>query len=191
MSRPKLSASQALKIAQEYVNERNKHIMRFNKHYIPSTIDSDIDKSVQYYEDFFALTGGAWIVELDFRDFEELLVVSDEQKVISFWILGIDRNKIPEIYTKLTTDQLLQIAQSYNDEYDLEGVIYPNQGESIFFYEKFEHVEGYSWIINMNVPPSPYGGGDMVSLVFSDEKACVEYMFDPSGYPIAPHSDDD
>ncbi|MEK8212697.1 hypothetical protein [Paenibacillus sp. FSL L8-0463] len=191
MSSPKLSASQALNIAQEYINERNKHIMGYNKNYIPSTIDSDIDKSVQYYEDFFALTGGAWIVEIDFRDFEELLVVSDEQQVISFWILGIDRNKLPEIHTKLTTDQLLQIAQSYNDEYDLEGVIHPNHGESIFFYEKFEHVEGYSWIINMNVPPSPYGGGDMVSLVFSDEKACVEYMFDPSGYPITPHLDDD
>lgn len=142
MSRPKLSASQALKIAQEYINERNKHIMGFNKHYIPSTIDSDIDKSVQYYEDFFALTGGAWIVELDFRDFEELLVVSDEQKVISFWILGIDRNKIPEIYTKLTTDQLLQIAQSYNDEYDLEGVIYPNHGESIFFMRNLNMLKG-------------------------------------------------
>lgn len=191
MNNPKLSASQALNIAQEYINERNKQIMGYNKHYIPSTIDSDIDKSVQYYEDFFALTGGAWIVELDFRDFEELLVVSDEQQVISFWILGMDRNKLPEIYTKLTTDQLLQIAQSYNDEYHLEGVIHPNHGETIFFYERFERVEGFTWIINMKVPPSPFGGGDMINLILSDEKACVEYMFDPSGYPIAPHLEDD
>lgn len=88
------------------------------------------------------MTGGAWIVEIDFRDFEELLVVSDEQQVISFWILGIDRNKLPEIHTKLTTDQLLQIAQSYNDEYDLEGVIHPNHGESIFFMRNLNMLKG-------------------------------------------------
>lgn len=174
---------EALNIAQEYINERNKH-------YTPWTIDSDINKSVHYYEKFFALTGGAWVVEIDFKDFEKFLVISDEEKVISFLILGINRNQIPKIYSKLTTDRLLQISQNYNNEYHLEGVINPNSGESIAFYEKFEGIEGYSWVIDIKVPSSPFGGGDMISLVFSDEKECVEYMFDPSGYPITPHLED-
>ncbi|TDL51877.1 hypothetical protein E2R60_18440 [Paenibacillus dendritiformis] len=118
------------------------------------------------------------------------MVISDEEKVISFLILGINRNKIPKIYSKLTTDRLLQISQNYNNEYHLEGVINPNSGESIAFYEKFEGIEGYSWVIDIKVPSSPFGGGDMISLVLSDEKECVEYMFDPSGYPITPHLED-
>ncbi|MCP3792964.1 hypothetical protein [Paenibacillus sp. CH40] len=184
MSNPKFSALQALNVAQEYINKRNNNYNHW-------TIDSDTNKSVQYYDNFFALTGGAWVVEVDFKDFEEFLVISDEEKVISFSILGIDRNKLPKIYTQLTIDRLLQISRIYNDEYQLEGVINSNSGESIAFYEKFEGVEGYSWIIDIKVPPSPFGGGDMISLVLSDEKECVEYMFDPSGYPVTPHLEDD
>ncbi|MEE4562768.1 hypothetical protein [Paenibacillus polymyxa] len=184
MSNPKFSALQALNVAQEYINKRNNNYNQW-------TIDNDTNKSVQYYENFFALTGGAWVVEVDFKDFEEFLVISDEEKVFSFSILGIDRNKLPKIYTQLTIDRLLQISRIYNDEYHLEGVINSISGESIAFYEKFEGVEGYSWIIDIKVPPSPFGGGDMISLVLSDEKACVEYMFDPSGYPVTPHLEDE
>ncbi|WP_233500848.1 hypothetical protein [Paenibacillus antibioticophila] len=122
------------------------------------------------YEKFFALHGGAWVVEIDFVDFDKLLVISDEEKGISFLIFGIKRS---------------------NDEYQIEGVINFNHGESIAFYERFEGVEGYTWAVNMKVPPSPFGGGDTVSLILSDEQACVAYMFDPSGYQVAPHLDDE
>ncbi|MFF2094570.1 hypothetical protein [Paenibacillus sp. NPDC058174] len=188
MNDSKLSRLQALNIAQEYINERNEQ-NRNNNHYAPWTINSDINKSVHYYENFIALTEGAWVVEIEFKDFEKFLVISDVEKVISFFIFGIDRNVLPRMFSQLTIDKLLQIAQSYNEEYHLEGVIDSIRGESIFFYEKFEGVEGYSWIINMKVPPSPFGGGDTISLIISDEKACVEYMFDPSGYPVTPHLD--
>ncbi|MGG1619614.1 hypothetical protein [Paenibacillus sp. NRS-1781] len=190
MNKPKLSALQALDIAQEYINKRNRS-NRSNNHYTPWTINGDINKSVQHYENFIGLTGGAWVVEIDFKDFEKFLVISDVEQVISFFIFGIDRNKLSKIYSQLTVDKLLQISQNYNDKYHLEGEINPNHGESIFFYEKFEGVEGYSWIINIKVPPSPFGGGDMISLVLSDEKECVEYMFDPSGYPVTPHLEDE
>lgn len=122
------------------------------------------------YEKFFALHGGAWVVEIDFVDFDKLLVISDEEKGISFLIFGIKRS---------------------NDEYQIEGVINFNHGESIAFYERFESVEEYTWAVNMKVPPSPFGGGDTVSLILSDEQACVAYMFDPSGYQVAPHLDDE
>ncbi|MWC31382.1 hypothetical protein GON22_25425 [Paenibacillus sp. MMS18-CY102] len=128
---------------------------------------------------------------MDYRDFEEFLVISDEEKVISFWIIGVKRNEISSLNPKLSTDRVFQISQNYNDEYQLEGVVNPTLGESITFYEKFEGVEGYSWIIDIKVPPSQFGGGDTISLVLADEKECVEYMFDPSGYPVTPHLEDE
>lgn len=60
---PILTKKQALLIAQEYINERNKRFQQSNQSYIPHTIHSDFNKSVQYYETFFGLTGGAWVVE--------------------------------------------------------------------------------------------------------------------------------
>jgi len=186
MNNPRLSALQLLNIAQEYINKRNEQ-NRSNNHYTPWTINSDHNNSIHYYENFFALSGGGWVVEIDFKDFDKFLVISDLEKVISFFIFGIGRNELPKIHSQLTIEKLLQIAQNYNEDHNLEGVINPDHGESIFFYEKFEGVEGYSWIINMKVPPSPFGGGDTISLILSDEKACVEYIFDPSGYPVTPH----
>ncbi|GIO43394.1 hypothetical protein [Paenibacillus apis] len=85
----------------------------------------------------------------------------------------------------------MKFLEIINDEYQIEGVINFNHGESIAFYERFEGVEGYTWAVNMKVPPSPFGGGDTVSLILSDEQACVAYMFDPSGYQVAPHLDDE
>ncbi|WP_240472989.1 hypothetical protein [Paenibacillus sanguinis] len=184
MNKSQLTALEAINIAHEYINERNKY-------FVPWTIQGDISKSVQYYEKFFALHGGAWVVEIDFVDFDKLLVISDEDKGISFLIFGIKRSKLSEINTLLTIERVLEISRNYNDEYQIEGAINFNHGESIAFYERFEGVEGYTWAVNMKVPPSPFGGGDTVSLILSDEQACVEYMFDPSGYQVTPHLDDE
>lgn len=52
MNRSQLTALEAINIAHEYINERNKY-------FVPWTIQSDINKSIQYYEKFFALHGGA------------------------------------------------------------------------------------------------------------------------------------
>lgn len=179
-NKAKLSAKKALHIAQEYLNERNKN-------YLPQTINNDINQSVQFYDKFFAIDGCAWLVELDFKDFDKFIVISDEKEAIAFSIIGVNKNKILNIHTKLNTDRLIQISQDYNVENHLEGMIYTNTGESITFYERYDGFDGYAWHVNMKVPPSPFGGGDDVDLVISDEKACVEYMYDPSGYPITPH----
>lgn len=59
------------------------------------------------YEKFFALHGGAWVVEIDFVDFDKLLVISDEEKGFSFLIFGIKRSKLSEINTNNDLQSLL------------------------------------------------------------------------------------
>jgi hypothetical protein len=181
---PKLTVTKALHVAQEYLNERNKN-------YLPWTINNDTSQSIQFYNKFFAIDGGVWLAELDFQDFDKFLVISDKKKAIEFLIIGVDKNKIPSIHPKLNIDRVIQISQDYNDENHLEGVLPTNIRESIAFYERYDGFNGYAWQVKIKVPPSRFGGDDNVSLIISDEKSCVEYIYDPSGYPVTPHLDDE
>ncbi|MEB3052675.1 MULTISPECIES: hypothetical protein [Bacillus] len=181
---PRLTVTEALHVVQEYLNERNKN-------YLPWTINNDTSQSIQFYNKFFAIDGCVWLAELDFQDFDRFLVISDKKKAIEFLIIGVDKNKIPSIHPKLNIDRVIQISQDYNEENHLEGVLPTNIRESIAFYERYDGFNGYAWQVKMKVPPSPFGGDDNVYLIISDEKSCVEYIYDPSGYPVTSHLDDD
>lgn len=90
--------------------------------------------------------------------------------------------------TKLSTDQVLKIAQDYKEKYKLSGTIDFTQDRTIKAYSGFDGVKGVAWLVLVSIVPTVYEADDEYTIIISDEKAEVEYIIDPNGHYYCPHS---
>jgi hypothetical protein len=86
-----LTASQAIQIAKDYQKKYNLY----------GTINDDSENNVKFYNEFYRVVGGAWLVLADITpkeyegDDEITFVVSDDDGVVDH---VLDHNGIPQRY---------------------------------------------------------------------------------------------
>ncbi|MBJ8029923.1 hypothetical protein [Bacillus cereus group sp. N21] len=93
--------------------------------------------------------------------------------------------------TKLSTDQVLKIAQDYKEEYKLSGTINNSLERTIKAYDWFDGVKGIAWLVLVSIVPTVYEAEDEYTIIISDEKEQVEYILDANGHYYAPHLKED
>jgi hypothetical protein len=109
-----ITASRALKIAQEYKE----------KYKVPGVINNDIDKSVKFYDSFYEVKGFVWVVLSDLQpncyegSDEFTVVISDEKAEVEF---VMDNNGISQcphipIESEMTDEEFDAIFYGDNKE---------------------------------------------------------------------------
>jgi hypothetical protein len=89
--------------------------------------------------------------------------------------------------SNITAEQAKKVALNYMMKYKLDGKINDNTDKSVMFYEEFDGVEGPAWLVTVEIEPHPMFAENEYTIVISDVKASVEYIFDPNGHPTWPH----
>jgi len=137
----KLDSNEALKIAQEYINLK----------FIPLTIENH----TKLVDKFLDIKGQVWVIEgkSGCRGNDTFFIISDESSEIELLLHGNDiLTKLKNIKPNLTIKTVLAKALVYKNENKIFGKIL----KPIAFYESVLDIKNYTWVVNIEFPPSPF-----------------------------------